>query len=662
MNKIHSKAIFWILAALLSACSAQQAFEKGEFEVFINKSNLDPEENSAQTNWMIGEAYRKSNRVDKAEKYYAHAIKEGIEEEKAAIHYARALRANLDHKKAQKVLEDYLKDSRDEDLAKQAENMLQNLRKIDEVKDKESYYEINNLQDINTEYAEFSPAYRNNTLYFTSNRESSRIYEATGTGYTDLYQAASRGAKVNVSTIKKMPSVINDPRVNEGTIAISPSGNWIIFAKGNTGKASGNKNVNLYFSRFRNGQWSEPRPLSVNDPDAWDSTPTLSPEGTTLYFSSNREGGFGGDDLYAANLNRRGRWVDVRNLGPEINTAGNESFPFVSEDGKLYFASDGHPGFGKLDLFQATRRAGRIDVENLGAPINSEEDDFGMFQFDLTRGFFSSNRKGGKGDDDIYTYVNQDPDLKVVNYYLEGITLTKDDGGNDIILPHTKVLLVDSDNQLVEEAFTGEDGTFKFRVYPEENYNLIGEKTDYFTTRKEFSTVGKTVNRDTLTEFITNVNFETHILMERIVIEKPIVLENIYYDFDKANIRPDAAKVLDSLVTIMEDNPEIYIELGSHTDAREDEDYNLDLSRRRAISAVKYIIDQGIDDERIVAKGYGESRLLIKNAQTEEEHQKNRRTEFKVLRYNPKDRQENLPDEDELDEYDRFFLEDTIDG
>lgn len=655
---------FFLTCCLLISINAfgQKSFDRGEYDTFISKYGKNAKSLESDMNFKLGEAYRLSNRIHESIPYYAEAIKQGINEEAAHIYLARAYRADQEIKKAKAVLESYLPEARDEELRKMGEKELESLRKIEDLKTKKSFYRVKNLQEINTPAAEYAPTYSNNYLYFTSNREATKIYRATGTGYTDLYRIGTRGANVNMSTLRPLPTVINDPNVNEGTMALSPDGNWLVFAKGNTGKASGNKNVNLFFTRFRNNKWSEPRPLTINDPDSWDSTPALSPDGTTLYFSSNRPGGYGGDDLYAANLDRRGRWVDVRNLGPEINTHGNENFPFISDDGHLYFASDGHPGLGKLDIFMANRTGGHIEIENLGSPINSPDDDFGFFQFDLTRGFLSSNRRGGRGDDDIYTFINDDPDLKVVNYFLTGRTVTKDDGGNDITLPHTKVRLVDANQNLIEEAFTGENGEFKFRVYPEEEYNLIGEKTDYFTTRKVFSTIGKTADRSTLKDFITNVNFESDVLMDRIVIEKPIVLNNIYYDFDKAEIRDDAKPTLDSLVLIMNDNPDIFIELGSHTDSRDTDEYNLDLSRRRAISAVKYIIESGIDDDRISARGYGESRLLIKNASNEEEHQKNRRTEFKVLKYDPKDREENLPEGEEIDEYDRFFIDDGSDG
>jgi len=653
----------FLLVVCLTSGVAQKSYDRGEYEVFISKSKKDPKENDVETNFKLGESYRKSNRIQLSIPYYAQAIKDGHSEESLPLQYARALRANQEIEKAQAVLEKYLINARDENVVKQAEAELKSLRKIKDVKNITSFYRVKNLKEINTPAAEYSPAYSNNYLYFTSNREGGKIYRATGTGYTDLYRVGTKGANVSISTLRPVSPIINNPNINEGSLALSPDGNWVVFARGNTGKASGNKNVNLYFSRFRNNKWSDPRPLSLNDPDSWDSTPALSPDGLTLYFSSNRPGGYGGDDLYAANVNRRGQWVDVRNLGPEINTPGNENFPYVSADGKLYFSSDGHPGFGKLDMFVATRTGGHVRIDNLGKPMNSPQDDFGVFQFNLTKGFFSSNRKGGKGDDDIYTFVNDDPDLKVVNYFLTGITYTKDDGGKDIILPNTKVRLFGINDEVIGESFTGEDGQFRFRVYPEENYNLIGEKVDYFTTRKEFTTVGKSADRSKLTEFITDVNFESDVMMDRIVLEKSIVLNNIYYDFDKANIREDAKPILDSLVLIMNDNPEIFIELGSHTDSRDTDAYNLDLSQRRALSAVKYIIDSGIDDERITARGYGESVLLIRNANNEEDHQKNRRTEFKVLRYNPKNRNDANPvNNEEVDEYDRFFIDDGSGG
>lgn len=655
------KSIIVFLLIVLSACSLEKSMSNAEFDAVISKLGNSPEKNSVDENIMVGDAFRKSNRIVEAVPFYQQALKEGTSEEAVNLYVAQGLKVEQRYDDAKKVLDNYLPRARNLEVKKLAEKERENLNKIEKLNEEASYYRVKNLEEINTPQAEYSPVYSNNYLYFTSNREGGKIYRATGTPFTDIYRVPSRGANVSIASLQALDPIINHVDTNEGSVAISQDGNSMIFAKGNDGKAKGYSEVNLFFTRYRNGKWSDPVPLSINEAESWDSTPAFSPDGTTLYFSSTRPGGYGGADLYTAKINRRGRWVDVRNLGPEINTAGDEVFPYISEDGSLYFSSDGHPGFGKLDLFQAVRESGKMNIKNLGKPMNSSADDFGIHQFNLTRGFFSSNRRGGKGDDDIYTFINDDPDLKVVNYFLTGITVTTDDAGNEIILPNTKVQLSADNGDILDESFTEGDGRFNFRVYPEEHYDLISEKTDYFTVRKDFSTIGRTVDKSTLVDEVTNVTFETKIMMERIVLEKAIVLNNIYYDLDKANIRDDAAIVLDSLVQIMNDNPEIYIELGSHTDARADDDYNLDLSRRRAQSAVRYIINQGIESARIVAKGYGETQLLIKDAQTEEEHQQNRRTEFKVLRYNPRERNDDLPPDEKVDEYDRFF-KNTGDG
>jgi outer membrane protein OmpA-like peptidoglycan-associated protein len=349
----------------------------------------------------------------------------------------------------------------------------------------------------------------------------------------------------------------------------------------------------------------------------------------------------------------------VRNLGPVINTAGNEMFPYQGSDGSLYFSSNGHPGLGGLDILVARREGGKMVVENVGPPINSSSDDFGFFLYTPDKGFFTSNREGGKGDDDIYTFINNDPNLKIVNYYLTGVTYTIDEDGTEKILPNTTVKLYGADDDMLNEALTGRDGKFLFRVYPEEDYLLMGEKPEYFTSRANFSTVGKTIPKETLNQLETNKVFETKIVLDQIVVDKAIVLENIYYDLDEDYIRADAAVELDKLVTILKDNPEIKIELSSHTDSRQTAAYNDDLSKRRAQSAVEYIESKGIDPDRLIARGYGESQLLISDEEInklpteearEQAHQRNRRTEFKVIEYNP-------VEEEELDEEETAEIE-----
>ncbi len=642
-----------LILLLFSSCiSPATQLIKGNYNGMIAKHGKSIKTNDGITNYQVAEAYRLSNRIKDAEPFYASALKSGIDQDDAYYYYARSLKANQKYDDARKVLKGALPKVKDDLIYKLITYEIEGLASLDEMYSAETFFRIKNLEEINSPAAEYGPVFENGKLYFTSNRDGGKIYKSTGTPFTDIYSVVTKGAKINLRTLTSLDPIINNPMINEGSLALGANGSYLLFAKGNSGKASGTLEVNIFAARYRNGKWGMPRALNINDPNAYDGTPALNKEANTLYFASNRAGGFGGADLYIAQLDRRGRWVDVQNLGPEINTPGNEMFPFISESGVLYFSSDGQPGFGNLDIFKATRIGGSMIIENLGSPINSSADDFGFYEYNLTRGFFSSNRSGGKGDDDIYTFVNDDPDLKIINYFLTGETITKDDGGAAITVSNTKVSLISEDGQILDEYFTREDGVYKFRVYAQENYNIRVEKPTYFSARKVFSTVGKSIRRDTLTQFQTDIVFELDVELDQIVIEKTIVINNIYYDLDKAEIRADAAFILDSLVLMLEDNPEIYIELGSHTDDRNTDAYNLDLSQRRAKSAVDYLIGRGIQSQRVLAKGYGETKLMIENAQTEAEHQINRRTEFKVLKY---DLQEIEVEEESVDEYERFF-------
>jgi peptidoglycan-associated lipoprotein len=493
-------------------------------------------------------------------------------------------------------------------------------------------------------------------LYFTSSRNNQRIYEATATPYTDIFKATSRGAVVDVNTVAPLPVAINAENINEGCVTFSPDGRTMVFAKGNTGKRKGAVDVDLYLSRFRNGQWSEPTPININQPESWESTPAFSPDGRTLYFSSNRRGGLGGLDLYSAQMDSRGRFGRVRNLGSEINTAGNELFPYVAENSKLYFSSDSHPGYGMLDIFVVNRVNGRTTVENLGQPVNSTSDDFGIFLFRADRGFFTSNREGGKGDDDIYTFVNEDPNLRVVNYYLQGITYALKPDSTREILPETKVTLVDAAGNVMQDFVTGNDGKFLFRVYENENYHLIGETDGYIIKRQPYTTIGKSVPVETLKELVTNITLDTIIVLNRIQTNVAFRLNNIYFELDKWDIKPESAAELDKLVDLLNDNPEItQMELSSHTDSIASADYNITLSQRRAESTVRYLVSKGIAPERLVAKGYGESRPVARNTNPNgtdnpDGRARNRRTEFRILKIGPVQQKE----EDEFDE-DKFF-------
>lgn len=657
---LRTIALCVLTGLLLYACSAEKKalrnFKYGNYEDVITyyKKVLASQPGNGKANYYVAESYRQSNRIKEASAYYAKAGGPGVSKDSVLYFLGKSLQANGKYDESRKAFETLQATTTVDAMRNRAEKELAGLNRIDELNGKKSYYRIKNLETLNSAYSEYSPAYLNGELYFTSSRSNAKIYAATGTPYTDLYKVTTKAAIVEPETIQPLPVSINSPNVNVGTIAFSPDGKTMVFAKGNTGKRKGTNDVDLYLSRFRNNVWSEAQPININQPDSWESSPAFSPDGRTLYFSSNRKGGQGGLDIYSAQMDSRGRFSRVRNLGPDINTAGNEMFPYVSENGKLYFSSDGHPGYGMMDLFVVNRVNGKTMAENLGQPVNSTSDDFGIFLFKADRGFFTSNREGGKGDDDIYTFINEDPNLKVVNYFLQGTTYSLRKDSTREILGDTKVSLLDSRGDVMSDYVTGNDGKFLFRVYENEKYTLIGESDGYLTKRGSYTTVGKSVPPETLKELTTNITLDTLLVLDRMVTNVAFQLKNIYFDYDSSNINSSAARELNKLLVILNDNPEIKIEMGSHTDSIGTVDYNQRLSQRRAQSTVNYLIRKGIAPERLVAKGYGESKPIARNTNPDgsdnpEGRQRNRRTEFKILEIGI--RPDKKEDEDEEDKY-----------
>ncbi|MGD1890529.1 MAG: OmpA family protein [Cyclobacteriaceae bacterium] len=646
MSKLHRYSIpFLFLCVLLSACNpgrralikGYNSFETGDYNVAIDQYRIamDNGVEVAESNYKVAESYRLSNRLDQAAEYYEAAIDLGVPDTAVVFHYAMALKQNGEYEEAKRQLEEYMDLSEDSVLeyTEWAQQEITNLDNLDSILIKDQYFEIEPLTAVNTEEAEYAPTVFRGSFYFTSSRGSEKIYKATGTGFTNIYKAPIQGDQVLTEQARLLGDEFATEGINEGAITFSPSGKMMVFARGNNGKKKGTRDVNLYMSRYQKGSWTTPEILSINDPNAWDSTPTFSRDGKTLYFASNRPGGQGGIDLYSARVDGRGRWSNVRNMGSTINTPGHEMFPYVTDDGKLYFSSDGHPSMGALDIFVAVRREGEITIENLGPPVNSVADDFGMSFTTIKDGYFTSNRSDGAGDDDIYAFVNNDPELKIVNYFLAGITVTKDEeSGEEEIVENVKVRLRFPQGDDIANETTGNEGEFGFKVDGGTNYELVAEKEGFFTERVEFSTVGKTIPQEDLVDIETDTTFRTKNVLNKLILDKRIVLENIYYEFDEDFITDAAAIELDKLVGILEDNPQIVIELSSHTDSRGDNDYNQDLSQRRAESAVQYLVESGISPNRIAARGYGESQLIIKNAITEDQHEINRRTEFKVTR------------------------------
>ncbi|MBC8155599.1 MAG: PD40 domain-containing protein [Bacteroidetes bacterium] len=648
------------LATTLAGCnSAMMAYKKGvrhyeagEFNLAIQqfdkaaKGNID----AARLNYYEAESYRQSNRFADAAPFYQKAIEAGTTEPDVKLNYAYALKTQGRYADALTQLQQYVdsKPTNKAILAK-AQNEIGTLRAIDAIAQKKVDYQLKNMANLNSPGAEFAPVVKGEELVFTSSRKE-RVFKNNGQPMLGLYKTKlsqtpdETGSPAGPEVFSQ--SVFQDD-VNEGTPAFSKDGKAMIFARGNNGKRKGGVDVDLYISRLGDGgAWSQPARLPISDSVAWDGSPAFSADGKTLYFASNRAGGAGGIDLYRTNMDASGRFSRPVNMGRDINTPGDEMFPYVGADAKLYFASDGHPGLGKLDVFVATRAGGVIRIENMGQPFNTPSDDFGLAFIDKNKGFLASNRPGGKGDDDIYFFEQADstatptiatnvpkpdPTRKIVRYFLAGIVQTSDAPVSPIDSASVKIL-DDATGNPVAQVVTGQPGTFgKYPLEEGKDYSILVERRGYLTRREPFSMQGKSIPEVFLTKPETDTTFNVPIPLDKATLNRTFVLESIFYDLNKYNIRPDAATELDKLVTILKDNPTLKIELSSHTDARDTDKYNQTLSQNRAKSAVEYIASKGIDAGRMTAKGYGETQLIVKNAKTEEEHQRNRRTEFRIL-------------------------------
>lgn len=666
-----SGAFILIFCLLLQACNpTMQAykngvkkFENGEYDLALKDLQKAAEGNyePAQTSYLIAESYRLSNRYREAIPYYQKAMEAGATDPNARFQYAYALKASGQYDEARQQFAQFTEnETANKTLKERAAREVETLKITDRIKQKTTDITVLDLP-FNTPGAEFSPAVLNGELVMSASKKE-KIYKNNGQAMLGLYKIKIGEQPSEASGSPTLfSSNIFAEEANEGSPAFSPDGKTLVFARGNTGKRKGTVDVDLYLSRLVNNQWTEPTYLPVNDSLAWDGSPAFSRDGKTLYFASNRAGGVGGIDLYRTNMDASGRFSKPVNMGKDINTAGDEMFPYVSPDNKLYFASDGHPGLGKLDLFVAVRSQGVISIENLGIPFNTPQDDFGLIFFeDTENGFFASNREGGKGDDDIYFFSNpvaETPDStilaqndptnpmnpnnpnfikgqpKVVRYFLEGTVLTNNTAAIPIDSARVRILADSADVELAELT-TGNAGKFgRYNLEEGKDYVLLVEKKGYLTKREPFSMDGKSIPPIFLNKVLTDTTYRVTVRLDDLELNKTFTLENIYYDLDKYNIRSDAAEELDKLVQILKDNPTIKIELASHTDARATDAYNNNLSQQRAQSAVNYLISRGIETDRLTAKGYGERQLIVQNAKTEEEHQRNRRTEFTVLGY-----------------------------
>lgn len=653
-------SIFFLMGVFFTSChtdklinkKALKHFDKGEYDLTIKE--LLPLVKKGfqlnQTNFLLGESFRLSNRINQSLPYYQQAQSKGYVDKMLPYHMAMAAKSIGNYELTKSYLTEFAKSKPSRLYQIKSEIELENLGQIPDLLKKQSPVTLQALTG-NTAKTEFDAKKIGDELIFTSSSKP-EIYKNNGLPFLGIVKAPLKNTG-EIGNQSIFSSALFKENANDGTPAFTKDGSTVVFARGNTGKSKDpSPDVDLYISKKTGNAWSEPERLSISDSLAWDGSPSFSADERTLYFSSNRRGGKGGVDLYRVPIDNSGRFGRPINLGSTINTPGDELFPYVSANGKLYFSSDGHPSIGGLDLFVASRNENEIIVEHLGVPINSIGDDFAISFSDSTQGYISSNRPGGKGDDDIYFFKSTGSEdrwwttapppvidtlnKKIINYFVQ--VKVVDPSGNPI---DSVKINVRKNGQTLSNENTNKKGFIEL-IDMAENDELIFkcDKEDFITVRSSFSMEGKTIPESLLKKEMNDTTFQVIITMDRPEIGKEISklyeINSIYYDLDKADIRPDAAEELDKIVQFLTDNPPMNLELGAHTDARASTGYNLKLSQRRAESAVNYIIRRGITKDRIKPKGYGESQLINECSDgvecPEEMHQQNRRTEFKIIK------------------------------
>ena len=599
------KAVFWglAMAGVLASCSgaklsvANEQYARGEYydaaqtyRKVYGKTNPRKERKlRGEIAFKMGECYRRINMAPRSAAAYQNAIRYDYPDSMALFYLARSQQFEGKYKEAIKNYQAFLETN---PLSTLAKNGIRGCNLATQWKENPTRYVVKKATILNSRRSDFSPMYLGtdyDQIYFTTSTEKAlgkNKSGITGTKNSDIYfsKKDERGAWQKPEPVEGEVNTEDD----EGVISFSPDGTTMYLSKARR-EPNADTSVEIYTSTRTGAQWSAAKKYEITaDTLSAFGHPAVSPDGQYLYFVSDMPGGYGGKDLWRISLTEKEGTLE--NLGVQINTPGDEMFPYIRSNGDLYFASDGHPGMGGLDIFRARMNdSGMWQIENMKYPINSSADDFGITFGEEETGFFSSNRGDGRGYDNIYTF-----ELPSIRVWISGTVLDKDDEP----VPDAIIRIVGNDGSNQKE-FARKDGSFRFKLDRGVHYVMLATCRGYLNSKQEF--ISDSEEKDA--EY--GVNF---VLAS---ISKPILIENIFYDFDRATLRPESEASLNELVKMLNDNPNVSIELGAHTDMKGSEQYNQRLSDRRAQSVVDYLIKSGIDPRRLQPKGYGESQPKV---------------------------------------------------
>jgi len=569
---------------------------------------------------QLGNCYYFINDSKQAAQYYKRVVKGRNVKSETIYNYAQVLKANGDFSDYNTYMQQFAKmepnDSR-------AIEFMKNPNYVPQIMEDYPRFEVKNLEDLNTAYSEFGGIVVGREFYFSSSRNTNRKkYHWDEQPFLDIYKASLVG-----NTVKNAELLAGDvnTKFHEGMVAISPDGKRMYFDRNDyfNGKYEKNEEginqINLYYSEWVDGGWKGVFSLPFNSTEFSTGHPALSPNGNTLYFVSDRPGGKGGSDIYRVSIDASGNFGTPERLGDHINTEGKEVFPYVDSNGDLYFSSDGHVGLGGLDIFYAAAKGNDFEYpENIGRAANSAQDDFAFIYDPTTKsGYLSSNRSGGKGMDDIYQVWPTEPPCDVeIN-----VTVVNEYTGEPIF--GAMVSLYDKMENKLSTKSTAEDGQAMVLAACDQDHIVQAGLAGFESNGTE---VGG--QKDGVLDLLIELR-----PIEAIIVDDKIELAPIMFDYNKFNIKPQAAFELDKLVEVMKKYPNLKIKVESHSDSRGNADYNRKLSDQRAQATVQYVISKGIEESRISGEGFGEDKPIIdcKDKCTEEQHQKNRRSDFIII-------------------------------